>query len=393
MQKIYLVGGSVRDLLLGRNPHDRDYVVVGYTQEEFLKEFPTAIKVGNSFPVFLVKGEEYAFARKERKVAQGHKGFVCDFGSDVTLAEDLLRRDLTINAVAMDPETGAIFMAPKALEDFRKRVLRHVSPAFVEDPLRVYRVARFAAQLPAFRVHTETLLLMETLREELRTLSPERVWKETEKALRAPAPFKFFLTLRDAGVLDIHFPELDRLIGVPAGTRGHENEADTFEHALNVLESVCPDTEPDPVLRFAALCHDLGKGLTPPSEWPRHIGHDERGVEAVKSLCKRLRVPKFYQKAACRAARLHMKAHRLLEMRPGKAARLVAELANFPAGGLKGFLNICVADGMKPAVAQEILRRAERSLAVRLPEKYHNLGRKSGEILLRLRAEAWKKAA
>jgi len=384
--EIFLVGGYVRDLLLGRTPSDRDWLVVGATEEEFLERFPTAQRVGKHFPVFLVDGEEYALARLERKTSPGHKGFRFTFGPHVTLAEDLYRRDLTINAVAMDPETGVIFMAPGAYEDFRLKRLRHVSEHFAEDPLRVYRVARFAATLPDFSVAPETLKLMRRLKPELDHLPGERVFAELRKALDAPAPRRFFEVLLQADVLDVHFPELVALLGVPAGrSPKHAGERDAFEHTMNVLSRTH-----GALLRFAALCHDLGKALTDPDRWPRHHDHDRYGEGPVSFLCNRLRVPADWKKAALMAALLHMKAHRLPEMRAGKAARLIERLASFPAGGVRGFLELCVADGMSPRVAEDLARRAERVLSVRLPEKYRDQGKKSGEVLLNLRARAWK---
>ncbi|MBX6424170.1 HD domain-containing protein [Thermosulfurimonas sp. F29] len=384
--KIFLVGGYVRDLLLGRKPSDRDWLVVGATEEEFLARFPGAQKVGGHFPVFLVNGEEYAFARMERKVALGHRGFEFEFGPHVTLEDDLLRRDLTINAVAMDLETGVIFMAPGAYEDFRLKRLRHVSEHFAEDPLRVYRVARFAAQLPDFSIASETIALMRKLKRELHTLSAERVFMELKKALAAPAPRRFFEVLLEADVLDVHFPEVQALVGVPAGKNKHKDEKDAFEHTMNVLSYL-----KEPLLRFAALCHDLGKALTDPDLWPSHHGHDKLGEGPARTLCDRLRTPARWKKTALMATTLHMKAHRLPEMRAGKAVKLIEVLARFPGGGVRGFLDLCVADGMDADVAENLVQRSQKVLAIRLPERYHGLGPKCGEILLNLRAQAWKR--
>jgi len=362
--KAYIVGGYVRDLLLGRIPKDKDWVFVG-CESELRKVIGDAQQVGKSFRVWIKNGEQYTIADN--------------------LFDDLMRRDLTINAVALDPDTGVMFMAPHALEDFKNGVLRHL-PRFADDPLRVYRVARFAAEL-GFSIAPETLELIKSLKSSLRHLAPERVCMELEKALKSPAPWRFFEVLREAGVLDVHFREVAALVGVPAGKHKHRDERDAFDHSMRVLQLVSKWTE-SPITRFAALCHDLGKGRTNPQKWPAHHDHDKLGVDAVRDLCSRLRLPSAYYKAGRLAALLHMDLHRLFEMRPGRAVKKLTTARKFP-GGLHELLLVIKADGVvfDISVVEQIV---EEVFAVRLPEKYRGLGRKSGEILHQLRAEKWR---
>lgn len=388
--KIYLVGGAIRDRLLGFPKHGADdHVVVGATEDEFLARFPGAQRVGKAFPVYLVEGAEYAFARRERKTAPGHRGFETVADPSVTLVEDLKRRDLAINAIAQDLGTRELIDPWGGRKDIERKVLRHISDAFVEDPLRLYRVARFAALLPDFTLEPATLELMKALVPELDTLSPERVWLECERALGARAPWRFFTILRDTGALKIHFPELHALVGLtPGPDYYHEGESDTFGHALQLLHRL---PTADPHLRFAALCHDLGKGLTDPAILPHHYGHDEAGVELVTALCDRLKVPNSYRLAGELAARYHMAAAKLPEMRAGKAVTLLKKLRRFPGGGIAGYLTLLHADsaGKEPDLTP-LAPEFERILDIPLPEKHHDLGPKSGEILLNLQAEAFK---
>jgi tRNA nucleotidyltransferase (CCA-adding enzyme) len=341
--KAYRVGGAVRDRLLGRPVQDVDWVVVGATPEQM-----TALgyrPVGNDFPVFLhpVTGEEYALARTERKSGRGYKGFTIYSAPDVTLEDDLRRRDLTINAMAED-EHGALVDPFGGRADLERQVLRHVSPAFAEDPLRVLRVARFAARL-AFAVAPETLQLMSVMATggELADLVPERVWAETERALAEPYPARYFATLRRCGALQRVFPELDALFGVPQPER-HHPEIDTGAHTLMVLEQAAA-LSPDPATRFAALMHDTGKALTPRSEWPRHGGHEERGVEIVGSFCDRWRVPNRFRELAVIVARHHLDCHRIGEMRADTILRKLESTDAFRRPGRFGeFLLACEAD-------------------------------------------------
>lgn len=317
--KTYRVGGAVRDRLLGRATQDNDWVVVGATPEQL-----TALgyrPVGNDFPVFIhpQTGEEYALARTERKSGRGYRGFTVYSAPDVTLEDDLQRRDLTINAIAED-EHGNLIDPFQGRADLEQQILRHVSPAFVEDPLRVLRVARFAARFD-FAIAQETLRLMAEIAGggELNDLVPERVWAEMERALGEPHPARFFTTLRECGALRQVFPEIEALYGVPQPER-HHPEIDTGMHTLMVLEQAAALT-PDAATRFAALVHDLGKALTPPAEWPSHGGHEERGVEVINKLCDRCRAPNRFRELAIIVARHHLDCHRIAEMRPDTILR------------------------------------------------------------------------
>ena len=323
--KIYLVGGAVRDSLLGLPVRERDWVVVGATPQELLdRHFKP---VGKDFPIFLHPddGEEYALARTERKTGRGYYGFETRFSADVTLEQDLERRDLTINALARDPDSGAVIDPFGGQRDLQQRVLRHVSAAFVEDPVRVLRVARFMARFAplGFTVAAETIELMREIaaRGELEALVPERVWQETQRALEQAAPWKFFEVLREAHALPVIFPEVAALFGVPQPERWHP-EIDSGVHTLMVLEQAARLSE-SPLVRFAALVHDLGKGTTPPEEWPRHSAHEERSGELIEVLCKRLRIPNSYRELAVLVGRHHLLAHKLAELRPGTVLDLL----------------------------------------------------------------------
>ena len=321
--KVYLVGGAVRDELLGRPVAERDWVVVGATPQEMLDAGYR--QVGKDFPVFLHpgSGEEYALARTERKVARGYHGFELRFSPDVTLEEDLRRRDLTVNAMARDAD-GTLIDPCGGRADLEARVLRHVSEAFNEDPVRILRVARFLARFRplGFSVAPETLARMRAMvaAGEADALVPERVWQETERALGEAAPEAWLRLLHDCGALARVLPELDALYGVPQPEQWHP-EIDTGLHMELVLQAAA-DLTPEPRIRFAALMHDLGKGRTPRSSWPRHIGHEERSVALVREVAARLRVPSDYRELAELAARWHGLAHRAQELRP----RTVLEL-------------------------------------------------------------------
>ncbi|ADC72945.1 polynucleotide adenylyltransferase/metal dependent phosphohydrolase [Thioalkalivibrio sp. K90mix] len=320
----YLVGGAVRDRLLGRPVHERDYVVVGATPEAM--EAAGYRPVGRDFPVFLhpTTHEEYALARTERKTARGYHGFQFNAAPDVTLEDDLERRDLTINAMAEDAD-GHLFDPYNGQADLEARLLRHVSPAFSEDPVRLLRVARFAAQLEpwGFRVADDTRELMRELvtSGEVDALVPERVWAECEKALKSPAPRRFIEVLRDAGALARLFPEIECLFGVPQPARYHP-EIDTGVHTLMVLDQATRLSE-SPEVRFAALVHDLGKGNTDPDILPSHHGHEERGVLLIRALAERLRIPNRYRDLAVRVSRYHGLVHRVFELRPKTVMKLV----------------------------------------------------------------------
>ena len=315
--QVYLVGGAVRDALLGLAVKERDWVVVGGTREELLRL--KYREVGRDFPVFLHPDthEEHALARLERKVAPGYRGFAVEFGPEVTLEEDLARRDLTINAIARSAD-GTLIDPFGGQRDLAARVLRHVSPAFSEDPVRVLRVARFAARFAplGFQVAPDTLALMRAMveRREVEALVPERVWQETEKALREPRTSEFFRVLRACGALQPIYPEIDALFGVPQPAQWHP-EIDTGVHTLMVLDQAAA-LSAEPTVRFAALVHDLGKGTTPRQEWPSHRGHEERSVALIEALAQRLRLPGEYRDLGVIVARYHGIVHRAFELKP-----------------------------------------------------------------------------
>src|SRR5690606_2828928 len=286
---LYLVGGAVRDQLMGKTPKDKDYCVTGISAEEFSRLFPEAILTGKDFPVFRIDGEEYALARTERKTGRGYKGFQVDSSPEVTIEEDLKRRDLTINSVAIEVATGEVVDPFGGVEDIRRGIIRATSEAFREDPLRVYRAARFAARF-GFRVEPGTLAMMRDMKEELPALTPERVGLEVIKALETENPSIFFRVLAEAEVLDVHFPELSALIGVPQPPE-HHPEGDAFEHSMQVLEAMARMTK-DPVLRWVAVVHDVGKGVTPKELLPKHHGHEKAGVPLVGELGRRIKLPK-----------------------------------------------------------------------------------------------------
>ncbi|NDL63603.1 multifunctional CCA addition/repair protein [Acerihabitans arboris] len=321
--KKYLVGGAVRDRLLQLPVHEKDWVIVGATPDQLLSEGYQ--QVGKDFPVFLHprSREEYALARTERKSGTGYTGFTLYAAPDVTLEQDLMRRDLTINAIAQD-EDGELVDPYHGREDIEQRLLRHVSNAFGEDPLRVLRVARFAARFAhlSFRIAPETMLLMRQMADggELPSISPERVWKETEKALATRNPQVYFQVLRDCGALAALFPEIDCLFGVPAPAKWHP-EIDTGIHTLMTL-SVAAQLSPDIAVRFATLCHDVGKGLTPPHLWPHHHGHGPAGVKLVEALCARMRVPNQVRDLAKIVAEYHDLIHTVDRLTPKTLMKL-----------------------------------------------------------------------
>ena len=341
--EIYLVGGAVRDKLLGMAVKDRDWVVVGATPEEMTTRGYKM--VGADFPVFLHPDtkEEYALARTERKSGRGYKGFTVYAGADVTLEQDLVRRDLTINAMAED-STGRLFDPFHGGADLKRGILRHVSPAFAEDPLRVLRVARFAARF-GYPVAPETLALMQTIvaAGEMETLVAERVWSELERALGEKQPVRFFEVLRECGALQRLLPELDALFGVPQPPE-HHPEIDTGVHTFMVLAQAAR-LSPDPRVRFAALVHDLGKGTTPAAQWPKHHGHEQRSVALVRAICERFRVPNEFRDLAVLVARYHAHCHRAAELRDDTLLETLEALDAFRRPErVEAFVLACEAD-------------------------------------------------
>lgn len=344
--QIYKVGGAVRDKLLDRKVVDHDYVVVGATVEEMLAEGYTP--VGKDFPVFLhpETHEEYALARTERKVAKGYHGFEFYASSDVTLEDDLVRRDLTINAIAED-EQGKLYDPYHGIDDLNNRILRHVSPAFAEDPLRVLRVARFAARYAeyGFTIADETMAMMQCLvdHDEVDALVAERVWQEVEKALADVNPWIFFQVLRQCGALKRLLPEVEQLFGVPQSKQWHP-EVDTGIHTMMVLEQASRLSD-ESVVRFAALLHDLGKGITPKNQWPKHIQHEVRGVPLVEAVCERLKVPKQFSTLALLVTEFHLNYHRIEELKASTVVDLLSRLDAFRRPErFEHFLLACEAD-------------------------------------------------
>ncbi|MGI2169072.1 multifunctional CCA addition/repair protein [Shewanella sp. MF05960] len=321
--KIYLVGGAVRDTLLNQTVVDKDYVVVGSSVEEMLEQGYQ--QVGKDFPVFLhpKTQQEYALARTERKTGNGYQGFSCDANKQVTLEEDLLRRDLTINAIAQD-EQGTLYDPYQGIADIEAKTLRHVSQAFVEDPLRVLRVARFAARFNhlGFTVASETMQLMTDIANsgELEHLTPERVWQECDKALGSQSPQIFFEVLKQCQALVVLFPEIDALFGVPQPEKWHP-EIDSGIHTLMVLEQTSLLSR-NKAVRFAALVHDLGKALTPKQDWPKHYGHGQKGLTAIKKLCARIKVPNDYRDLALLVSDQHQNIHNAFELRAETIVKL-----------------------------------------------------------------------
>ncbi|MGQ4660933.1 multifunctional CCA addition/repair protein [Lysobacter sp. F6437] len=345
--KTFLVGGAVRDRLLGLEPGDRDWVVVGETQASM--EAAGFKPVGWDFPVFLHpdSGEEYALARTERKSGRGYRGFVVDADPSVTLEQDLSRRDFTINAIAQEADGGLVDPFGGA-RDIEARVLRHVGDAFVEDPLRVLRAARFMARFATlgFRVADETMALMGTMVEsgELAELVPERVWQELRRAIASERPSAFLRTLHDCGALAVVLPEVDALYGVPQRAEYHP-EVDTGVHVELVCDMAAKLAPGDDLIGFAALTHDLGKALTPDDVLPKHIGHEQAGVAPLRKLCERLKIPTGHRQLAEIACREHLNVHRFDELRASTAVKLIERCDGFRKPERIGQLaTVCEAD-------------------------------------------------
>lgn len=394
--EVYLVGGAVRDRLLGLPVHERDWVVVGARPEDL--EGLGYLPVGREFPVFLhpQTKEEHALARLERKVSPGYRGFTTQFSPDVTLEEDLKRRDLTINAMAEKP-SGEIIDPYGGRRDLTARVLRHVSEAFVEDPVRILRLARFAARFAhlGFTVAEETLALMRKMvaSGEAGALVPERVWQETERALGESRPDVFFQTLRDCGALAVIFPEIDALYGVPQPPRWHP-EVDTGIHVMLAVRYAARVGAPTSV-RFAVLMHDLGKALTPRENWPGHRGHEEAGVPLVEGLSQRLRVPNGFRELAVLGARHHAVIHRAAELRADTLLKLfeITDAFRRPERFAE-LLLVCESDARgrtgledKPYPQAEYLRRARDAAAAAQLSDDERAGLQGPQIGAKIRAK------
>lgn len=318
--RLYLVGGAVRDKILRKACYDEDYCVTGLSGNEFIKLFPLAKIQGKSFPVFRLEEKEFAIARKEKKVGLGHKEFEIIYGKEISLKEDLERRDITINAMAEDVLSGELFDYFGGKEDLRKGVIKAVSSHFAEDPLRVYRVARFSAVL-GFDVDDKTIDMMKKLKSELLYLSKERVFEEFKKALSSNKPSIFFNVLRKADVLDVHFKPIYKLIGALQPEKYHP-EGDSYNHTMICVDKSCEYTN-DLKIRFSVLVHDLGKGETPKQEYPHHFGHEERGVEIVKKFSNDLGIPNAWKKCGIVAAREHMRGGIFNKMKPSKKVEFI----------------------------------------------------------------------
>jgi tRNA nucleotidyltransferase (CCA-adding enzyme) len=344
--KTYLVGGAVRDKMLGIQVADKDWVVVGATPQQMLDQ--GFQQVGADFPVFLhpVSHEEYALARTERKSGQGYNGFDCDASENVTLEQDLLRRDLTINAMALDHD-GLLIDPYGGQKDLDSKILRHVSDAFIEDPLRVLRVARFAARYKqqGFSIAKETLALMQKIADsdDLVYLTAERVWKETSRSLLEDNPEVYFETLRECGALEVWFPELNKLWGIPNPPKWHP-EIDTGIHTMMVLQQAV-SLSSKLTVRFAALVHDLGKGLTEPADWPSHRGHEKLGLEPINTLCDRLKAPNDCRELGLMMSEFHSHVHRAFELKPATILSMFHRCDAWrKPERFKDFLTTCVAD-------------------------------------------------
>jgi tRNA nucleotidyltransferase (CCA-adding enzyme) len=403
--EVYLVGGAVRDRLLGLPPGDRDHVVVGETQDAMAARGFRA--VGRDFPVFLhpETGEEYALARTERKSGRGHRGFVVDADPSVTLEDDLARRDFTINAIA-ERDDGTLVDPHGGARDIEARVLRHVGPAFVEDPLRVLRAARFMARFAplGFRLHDDTRVLMRRMVEdgELADLVPERVWQELSRALAAPRPSAFLRTLRDCGALAVVLPEVDALYGVPQRAEYHP-EVDTGVHVELVCDMAATLAPGDDIVGFAALVHDLGKAETPADVLPKHIGHEHAGVAPVREVCARLKVPVGHRDLAVVACREHLNVHRLFELKDRTVLKLLERCDAFRRPERVRLLaTVCEADKRGRAGLQdqpypqaaELVRLFEAACTVRAADVREEGmdGPAIGDALAKARVEAIARA-
>lgn len=378
--KTYLVGGSVRDEILGLPVTDHDYVVVGSSPDEMIQLGYRP--VGKDFPVFLhpESQEQYALARTERKVSRGYKGFEVYASPEVTLQEDLARRDLTINSIAKDQD-GNVIDPFDGVADLEAGVLRHISPAFTEDPVRVLRTARFAARF-GFRIAPETLALMSEMvhNGEVDALVPERMWQELARGLMERKPSRMFYALRECSALARIMPEVNTLFGVPQPAQYHP-EIDTGVHVMMVIDHAASKNYSLPV-RFAALTHDLGKGTTPPEEWPRHIGHEVRSVQLLRDLCERIRATNEARDLALLVARYHGDVHRAMELRPATIAGMLQAVDAYrKPERFEAFLQACACDFHgRPGYAEKPYLQAGRLLEAFIAAKSVDAGAIAAEL-------------
>lgn len=346
--EVYLVGGAIRDQLMNIKNHDLDFCICKIDKNKFTEIFPRAKEVGNNFPVFLLDGMEFALARKERKVKKGHKGFEIKT-KNIDIIEDLGRRDITINAIAKNMITGEIIDPYDGQKDIKNKIIRATTYKFAEDPLRVYRAARFAAKFN-FKVEENTILMMNKLKNELNTLPKERIFEEFRKAINTDNPQIFFEILRKADILNIHFKEIYDLIGKPQPIKYHP-EGDVYNHTMLVLEKISKTTKREEI-RYAGLVHDLGKGITPKEEYPHHYNHDIKGVKAVIDLGNRIGVKKMWTSCGIVAAREHMKAGIFNQMTPKKKVSFIERISKTRLG-LEGMQLVANADKMSKNTDEE----------------------------------------
>ena len=337
---LYLVGGAVRDEIMNRKVHDEDYCVTGIEKEAFEELFPKAYKRGRSFGVYDIENKEFALARKDKKIGKGHKEFEIQNGKDITIEKDLARRDITINSIAKNVLTGEIIDPYGGREDIQNKIIRATTDSFIEDPLRVYRVARFASQLN-FAVEENTIKMMKKIKKELKTLSPERVFTEFRKALKSDKPSVFFEVLKKANVLDVHFKEIYDLIGQTQPVEYHP-EGDSYNHTMIVVDKSAILTD-NVEIRFSALVHDLGKGITPKEMLPHHYGHDKNGVKLVENLGNRLKIPNSWIKCGKVSAKEHMLGGIFNRMTPKKQVDFITRV-NKSLLGLDGLKIVVICD-------------------------------------------------
>lgn len=338
--QLYLVGGAVRDEIMGRKIEDEDYCVVGIAQSKFEELFPQRIIRGKDFAVYDIDGKEFALARKERKSGEGHKQFIIEAIKNITIEEDLGRRDITVNSIAKNVLTGEIIDPYGGKEDIKNKVIRMTTKAFSEDPLRVYRVARFASTLE-FEVEENTIKAMNKLKQELKYLSAERVFNEFRKALASNKPSIFFNTLKKANVLDVHFKEIYNLIGQTQPEKYHP-EGDSYNHTMQVVDYSAILTQ-ELQIRYSCLVHDLGKGTTPKEILPHHYGHEQRGEELVGEIGRRLKVPNLWTSCGKITAKEHMKGGKFYEMTPKKQVDFIEKVARSRIG-LEGMKIVVMCD-------------------------------------------------